>query len=152
MITLEGVGKCLRKNWQPLPFRTVFFKVCAVYQWNQSDSKNMFVHCWGVSISQLTAMLSSRWGMKGKALTLVLALQLALPSPGEVWGNFGLCVFHGGLGFFPNLTWELVITMNVQLSLLCVAAKWSVEFWRRWLLIIMTVSPRVDLLLPILAT
>lgn len=51
--------------------------------------------------------------MKGKALTLMLALQLAPPQVEK----FGPLFFspEDFFSFFPNLTWKAAITMNVQL-------------------------------------
>lgn len=95
--------------------------------------------------------VSAIWGMKGRALILPL-----MPS----WHFFQSCGMRKMWPSFYN-TEDLVAfpiwfgnqTLPWMRSLLfCVAAKWSVESSRRWLLTIMTASLRVGPPPPILAT
>lgn len=45
VITLEGVGKCLRKNWQPLQFGTAFFSSMLFNSRTKVTQRICVLHC-----------------------------------------------------------------------------------------------------------
>lgn len=74
MITLEGVGKCLGKNWQVLQFGTAFFSSMLFNSGTKVTQRICVVHCWGVSIGQL--LLPHSW------VLILLRNEGGSPDPG----------------------------------------------------------------------